>query len=62
MAGNTYLLPSFRHLLIDHARISMTFYRPTNNAMAGNLATADDHHDAIIAAIGARRTSSRPRR
>lgn len=54
MAGNTYLLPSFKRLLIDHARIGMTFYRPTNNAMAGNLATASGHHDAIIAAIEAR--------
>ena len=54
MAGNVYLLPSFHRLLIDHARIGMTFYQPQNNLMAGNLTSAADQHDAIIAAIEAR--------
>ncbi len=53
MAGNVYLLPSFRRLLIDHARIGMTFYRPQNTKMSTNLSMASDHHDAIIAAIEA---------
>ena len=53
MAGNTYLLPSFRRLLIDHARIGMTFYRPQSDDMAANLVTASDQHEAIIAAIEA---------
>lgn len=53
MAGNIYLLPSFRRLLIDHARIGMTFYRPQTRAMADNLTEARDQHDAIIAAIAA---------
>lgn len=53
MANNVYLLPSFHRLLIDHARIGMTFYRPQNNAMAQNLAEASQQHDAIIAAIEA---------
>ncbi|MCV6586777.1 MAG: GntR family transcriptional regulator [Marinibacterium sp.] len=51
MAGNIYLLPSFRRLLIDHARIGMTFYRPQDDAQARNLSTASQQHDAIIAAI-----------
>ncbi len=51
MAGNTYLLPSFRRLLIDHARISMTFFRPSDAEMAENLGKASDQHDQIIAAI-----------
>lgn len=51
MADNIYLLPSFRRLLIDHARISMTFYRPQSAAMAENVAQASTQHDAIIAAI-----------
>lgn len=55
MAGNSYLLAAFHRLLIDHARIGMTFYRPQNNDMAENLTTAADQHDAIIAAIEARR-------
>ncbi|SLN09502.1 putative HTH-type transcriptional regulator YdfH [Roseovarius gaetbuli] len=51
MAGNTYLLPSFQRLLIDHARIGMTFYQPQTNEMAANLSEASAQHDAIIAAI-----------
>ncbi|SHJ13921.1 transcriptional regulator, GntR family [Shimia gijangensis] len=51
MADNIYLLPSFRRLLIDHARIGMTFYRPQNPTMVENLSEASLQHDAIIAAI-----------
>lgn len=53
MAGNVYLLPSFQRLLIDHARISMTFYRPRDDDMARNVGEAADQHDQIIAAIEA---------
>lgn len=53
MAANIYLLPSFRRLLIDHARIGMTFYRPQTNEMASNLDTASHQHDDIITAIAA---------
>lgn len=53
MAGNIYLLPSFQRLLIDHARISMTFFRPQDTEMAENLTLASQQHDAIIAAIAA---------
>jgi DNA-binding GntR family transcriptional regulator len=51
MADNIYLLPSFKRLLIDHARIGMTFYRPQDQIMADNLSAASAHHDAIIIAI-----------
>ena len=54
MAGNVYLIPSFRRLLIDHARIGMTFYRPLSGAMSAKLETASSQHDGIIAAIEAR--------
>ena len=54
MARNTYLLPSFSRLLIDHARFGMTFYQPQTNEMAENLTTASAQHDEIIAAIEAR--------
>lgn len=48
MAGNIYLRPSFNRLLIDHARISMTFYEvPASD----ETAQAADQHDAMIAAI-----------
>lgn len=51
MADNIYLAPSFRRLLIDHARIGMTFYRPNDKEMVDSLAIASQQHDAIIAAI-----------
>lgn len=51
MADNIYLLPSFQRLLIDHARISMTFYRPQSAEMAENVSEASEQHDAIIEAI-----------
>lgn len=54
MADNIYLLPSFQRLLIDHARIGMTFYRPRDAAMVDNLSDASHQHDQIIAAIEAR--------
>ena len=54
MAGNIYLLPSFERLLIDHARIGVTFYRPTNGEMTENLSLASAQHDAIIDAIESR--------
>jgi DNA-binding GntR family transcriptional regulator len=53
MSGNVYLLPSFNRLLIDHARIGMTFYRPRNTGLTENLTEASRQHDAIIAAIEA---------
>jgi len=53
MAGNIYLLPSFHRLLIDHARISMTFYRADTTDMVGNVAEASRQHDALIEAIAA---------
>ena len=51
MADNIYLMPSFQRLLIDHARIGMTFYRPQDKTMVENLSEACAQHDAIIAAI-----------
>ncbi|MEX0317235.1 MAG: GntR family transcriptional regulator [Ruegeria sp.] len=53
MAGNVYLLPSFKRLLIDHARVSMTFYRPADAHMVESVSQASAQHDAIIAAIEA---------
>ena len=51
MAGNTYLLPSFKRLLIDHTRISMAFFRPSDAQALEHLEKAGDQHDQIIAAI-----------
>ncbi len=53
MADNPYLKPSYDRLLIDHARISQTFYRPRDQEMAGRMYSALQHHDDMIAAIEA---------
>ena len=53
MADNPYLKPSYDRLLIDHARISQTFYRPRDTQMAARMYSALSHHDQMIAAIEA---------
>jgi DNA-binding GntR family transcriptional regulator len=53
MADNEYLLPSLRRLLIDHTRISMTFYSPRKPELAHQRACAADQHDQFIALIEA---------
>jgi DNA-binding GntR family transcriptional regulator len=52
MAQNSYLMPSLRRLLIDHARLGKIFYRhPTTRDMAEDLELAVQQHDQIIEAI-----------
>lgn len=51
MAANPYLKPSYDRLLIDHARISQTFYRPHDPNMTDNMQQALDQHDAMIECI-----------
>ncbi len=51
MADNPYLQPSYERLLIDHGRISQTFYRPSDDEMKNNLTEAVNHHDAMISCI-----------
>ncbi len=53
MADNPYLKPSYDRLLIDHARISQTFYRPRDKDMQQRNLDALRHHDDMIAAIEA---------
>ena len=53
MADNRYLQPSLMRLLIDHARIGQTFYRPRDDTMRERLATACLQHDQFIDAIEA---------
>ncbi|NHT78752.1 GntR family transcriptional regulator [Rhizobiaceae bacterium CRRU44] len=53
MSGNEYLQPSLGRLLIDHARIGHTFFRPRNNDMHERLGKSVAHHDSFIAAIAA---------
>ena len=51
MSGNDYLRPSLNRLLIDHARIGHTFFRPRDNDMRAKLALSVQHHDGFIAAL-----------
>ncbi|WP_413993813.1 GntR family transcriptional regulator [Labrys okinawensis] len=53
MSQNVYLRPSLGRLLIDHARIGHTFFRPRNADMRERLNRAVKHHDGFIEAIGA---------
>ena len=53
MADNPYLKPSYDRLLIDHARISQTFYRPRDSEMEQRMFSALEHHEEMIVAIEA---------
>lgn len=53
MSVNAYLQPSIGRLLIDHARIGHTFFRPQNDDMRRRLQLAVKHHDGFIAALAA---------
>jgi DNA-binding GntR family transcriptional regulator len=53
MAGNIYLSASLDRLLIDHTRLSQTFYRPASPAEKVLITKASDQHDAMISAIEA---------
>lgn len=51
MANSAFLKPTLNKLLIDHARIGYTFFRPTTPGMQANLEASCAHHDAFIDAI-----------
>jgi DNA-binding GntR family transcriptional regulator len=51
MSGSIYLRPSLSRLLIDHARIGHTFFRPRDPLMERNLQLATQQHDGFIAAL-----------
>lgn len=53
MAQNVYLMPSLRRLLIDHARIGMTFYNRRATHLSSQRHQAADDHDRFIALIEA---------
>ncbi len=54
MAANPYLMAALSRMLIDHARLSQTFYRPQSDFEATLVTTAQCQHDQMIAAIEAR--------
>lgn len=53
MAKNPYLLPSLKRMLIDHTRLSQTFYRPASEDESDRVHKAVAQHDAMIEAIEA---------
>jgi len=48
MARNPYLMASLTRMLIDHTRLSQTFYRPASPAETELVITARAQHDAMI--------------
>ena len=54
MAHNPYLMASLTRMLLDHARLSQTFYRPASPAEMTLVVKAREQHDAMIAALEAR--------
>lgn len=53
MAQNPYLVASLNRMLIDHTRLSQTFYRPASDVEKTLVTKASDQHDAMISAIEA---------
>lgn len=51
MAQNPYLMASLRRMLVDHTRLSHTFFRPETPADDARIAKSIAQHDAMIAAI-----------
>ena len=51
MAANPYLSPSLARMLIDHTRLSQTFYRPATTTDAERVNQASQQHDAMIEAF-----------
>ena len=54
MAHNPYLMACMDRLLIDHTRLSKTFYDPREEDEQDLVQTAAEQHEGIIAAIEAR--------
>jgi len=57
MAHNPYLMASLNRMLIDHTRLSQTFFNPQSDLDQTRIAQAVDQHDAMISAIEAQEAS-----
>lgn len=57
MAQNPYLIAGLNRMLIDHTRLSQTFFRPDTKADAARIEQAIQQHDAMISAIEAQEQS-----
>ena len=54
IAANPYLQPALNRLLIDHTRMSQTFYAPLHAGDEVRIKLACDQHDEIITSIANR--------
>ena len=55
MADNEFLMPSLRRLLIDHTRLGMNFFDPSQSGLPDDrILAAADQHDEFISLISAR--------
>lgn len=54
MSGNPYLIAGLGRMLIDHTRLSQTFFRPETKDDATRVSKAIEQHEAMISAIEAR--------
>lgn len=57
MSHNPYLLVALKRMLIDHTRLSQTFYRPTTEDDASRVTKAIEQHEAMIVAIERRESA-----
>ena len=57
MAHNDYLVAALNRLLIDHTRLSQTFYRPATPTESALIESAVEQHDGMISAIEARESA-----
>lgn len=57
MAHNPYLMAGLARMLVDHTRLSQTFYRPASQAESQLVIKAREQHDAMIAALEAGETA-----
>ncbi|MEP2027319.1 MAG: GntR family transcriptional regulator [Paracoccaceae bacterium] len=57
MAQNPYLFASLNRMLIDHTRLSQTFFRPSSASDQQRIDKAIEQHEAMISAIEARESS-----
>ncbi len=57
MAQNAYLMAALDRLLIDHTRLSQTFYRAASAEESLLITKAADQHEAMITAIEAQETA-----
>lgn len=57
MAQNPYLFASLKRMLVDHTRLSQTFFNPKTDADMQRVGQAIAQHDAMISAIEAQEPS-----